>query len=428
MKPTEVKEILSHIISTISDDPSDFLQNPSKDFTRNRKLSFETIIKMMIGMGGNSLCKEIYDWFNYAEDTASVSAFVQQRNKISSKAMEYIFREMVKQCDEQILFKGYRLLAVDGSDIRLPKNKNDDNSHIKNDDNSKGYNLLHLDAMYDLMQHSYVDASIQSKKGMNEHKALVSMIEKSEATGSVIVIADRGYESFNNIAHFQEKNWNYIIRSKESYGIKYESPDSDEFDKETTITLTRRKTEDTIALIKEHPDRYRWIQPHTTFDYLLPRESKMYDLKFRIVRFKISDTTYETLFTNLPANEFPAEVLKELYKMRWGIETSFKELKYDVGLASIHSKKQDFVLQEIFSKLIMYNFAALISYHVEHPKDKRINFAKAIHFCYQYFKGKISERNLLKFVQKFMSPIRPGRVFERYQNIKKAVGFAYRIS
>ena len=55
---------------------------------------------MMIGMGGNSLCKAIYDWFNYIEDTASVSAFVQQRNKISFRAMEYIFKEMVKQCDE----------------------------------------------------------------------------------------------------------------------------------------------------------------------------------------------------------------------------------------------------------------------------------------------------------------------------------------
>lgn len=151
---------------------------------------------------------------------------------------------------------------------------------------------------------------------MNEHKALVSMIEKSEILGKVIVIADRGYESFNNIAHFQEKNWNYIIRSKESYGIKYEIPDSDEFDIETTITLTRRKTKDTMALLQENPYRYRFIQPHTTFDYILSRENKMYDLKLRIVRFKISDTAYETLFTNLPANEFPAEVLKELYKMR----------------------------------------------------------------------------------------------------------------
>ena len=428
MMPAEVKEILSHIISSLSDNPSDFLQNPSKDFSRNRKLSFETIIKLMIGMGGNSLCKEIYDWFNYSEDTASVSAFVQQRNKISSKAMEYIFREMVKQCDEQSLFKGYRLLAVDGSDIRLPKNKNDNNSYIENDENTKGYNLLHLDAMYDLKQHIYVDASIQSKKGMNEHKALVSMIEKSEIHRNVIVIADIGYESFINIAHFQEKNWNYIIRSKESYGIKYEIPDSDEFDIETSITLTRRKTKDTMALIHENPHRYRCIQPHTTFDYLLPRENKMYDLKLRIVRFKLSDTTYETLFTNLPANEFPAEVLKELYRMRWSIETSFKELKYNVGLASIHSKKQDFILQEIFSKLIMYNFAALISYQVEQPKSKRINFAKAVHFCYQYFKGNISETSLLKMVQKFSSSIRPGRVFERFKNIKNAVGFAYRIS
>jgi len=75
----------------------------------------------------------------------------------------------------------------------------------------------------------------------------------------------------------------------------------------------------------------------------------MYDLKFRIVRFKISDTTYEMLFINLPGNEFPAKVLKELYKIRWGIENSFKELKYDVGLAGIHSKKQDFLLQEILA-------------------------------------------------------------------------------
>ncbi len=44
MKPAKVKDILSHIISTLSDDPSDFLQNPSKDFSRNRKLSFNSII------------------------------------------------------------------------------------------------------------------------------------------------------------------------------------------------------------------------------------------------------------------------------------------------------------------------------------------------------------------------------------------------
>lgn len=38
-----------------------------------------------------------------------------------------------------------------------------------------------------------------------------------------------------NLAHFQENNWNYILRSKESYVIKYEIPDNDEFDIETNL-------------------------------------------------------------------------------------------------------------------------------------------------------------------------------------------------
>ena len=137
------------------------------------------------------------------------------------------------------MFNGYRLLAIDGSDLRLPTNKADTFSFIRNDENTKGYNLLHLDALYDLLQHVYVDASVQSKIGMNEHKAFVIMIDRSDISDKVIIIADRGYESFNNIAHCQEKSWYYIIRSKESYGIKYTTPDTDTFDLDTIITLTR---------------------------------------------------------------------------------------------------------------------------------------------------------------------------------------------
>ena len=36
--------------------------------------------------------------------------------------------------------------------------------------------VAHLNAMFDLMSKVYVDATMQGKKGMNEHSALVSMI------------------------------------------------------------------------------------------------------------------------------------------------------------------------------------------------------------------------------------------------------------
>lgn len=113
--------------------------------------------------------------------------------------------------------------------------------------------------------------------------------------------------------------------------------------------------------------------------------------------------------------------------MRWSIETSFKELKYNVGWASLHSKKQELIFQKIFSKLIMYNFTALISYSIEVIKDKRINFANAIHLCHRFYRDKIADKVLLEMLQKYLSPIRPRRSYERYQNIKKVIGFAYRI-
>ncbi|WP_143468409.1 transposase [Lachnoclostridium sp. An181] len=51
----------------------------------------------------------------------------------------------------------------------------------------------------------------------------------------------------------------------------------------------------------------------------------MYGLKIRIIRVKISDTLSETILTNVPRNEFPPEIVKELYKLHWSIETAFKE-------------------------------------------------------------------------------------------------------
>lgn len=42
-------------------------------------------------MGENSLGKELLDWFRYADDTATTSPFIQQRNKIKPEALKDIF-------------------------------------------------------------------------------------------------------------------------------------------------------------------------------------------------------------------------------------------------------------------------------------------------------------------------------------------------
>ncbi|MDP1340837.1 transposase, partial [Klebsiella variicola] len=75
----------------------------------------------------------------------------------------------------------------------------------------------------------------------------------------------------------------------------------------------------------------------------------------------LNEDTYESLVTNLDPFLFTSEDLKVLYHLRWGIETSFRELKYALGLSHFHSKKLDFIIQEIFARLIMYNFSMTIT-------------------------------------------------------------------
>ena len=57
-----------------------------------------------------------------------------------------------------------------------------------------------------------------------------------------------------------------------------------------------------------------------------------------ILRINSYDT-YECITTNLDRDEFPLEKIKKIYKMRWRIETTFKELKYAVGLNALAQDK-----------------------------------------------------------------------------------------
>ena len=169
----EIKSTLLNSIKNISKISWLFSTNPEKDFSRNRKLSFEKMMTSILCMGGGSLTNELMDCFSCSSDTPSTSAFVQQRAKILPEAFETLFRMFTDSIAANSLYKGYRLLAVDGSDLQIPTDKNDTDSYYPGTNGQKPYNLLHLNALYDLCVHTYVDAIVQKSHVQNEHKAFV---------------------------------------------------------------------------------------------------------------------------------------------------------------------------------------------------------------------------------------------------------------
>ena len=135
--PERVRSALFHAIKKTAANLDACVKIPGKDFSRKRKLPLQTMLLMLIGMGSGSLSKELYDWFGYTSSTATASAFVQQRNKIRPEAVKMIFNEFVSSTTPTATFQGYRLFAVDGSDLRLPSDPTNDFSLIRN---AKGQN------------------------------------------------------------------------------------------------------------------------------------------------------------------------------------------------------------------------------------------------------------------------------------------------
>ncbi len=57
-----VWHILNGIITRMSNNSSQFANNPDKNFKRNVKIPFTNLVNMLLSFGGNSPNKELYDY------------------------------------------------------------------------------------------------------------------------------------------------------------------------------------------------------------------------------------------------------------------------------------------------------------------------------------------------------------------------------
>ena len=87
-----LKNVLFHNIKNLSDVCSIFCVNPDTDFTRNRKLDFETTMKIVLCMGASPIKDELLKFNDFSIAIPSASAFVQARSKIKPEAFRTLFR------------------------------------------------------------------------------------------------------------------------------------------------------------------------------------------------------------------------------------------------------------------------------------------------------------------------------------------------
>ena len=436
----KLKDAIAHVSNNIQE----YVVNPGSDFTRGGKLPPDILMALLIGQGSKSSRNELIEAFNFKEDHPTESALVQKRAKLQPSAFSEVFYRFNNALEPLNDDSKYRFFGADGSTFTFLSDSrfSDDDYFTTQGNSAAGCYSVHLTAFLDLDTDRYSDAVIQPITQKDEYGAFSTIVDRHPlpASAHAVFIADRGFCSFNNMAHVIKRTQYFLFRSKDihSKGIlsNIDLPPEDEFDISLNFVIVRRQLKN-----RKLPDGYvRFVGKNVAFDFVDYGSDDYFVIPVRIVRFRLSSGEYESLITNLPADEFPPQRLKEIYFRRWGIETSFRTLKYTVGTSKFHARKASYILQEIWARLISYNFTSAVISCVKIPTKQtkhpyKISIAAAVLICRKLIFTVIvpadsSRLNVIQLLARELVPIRNGRSFPRLStaHFRRPAYFTYRPS
>ena len=392
-----------------------YVKDPLRDFTRNGTFSFQRTMLFLTQMESHSTNREIHDFFLPLGRPVTQSAFVQARDKLNAEAFPTLFQQFNSKYPFRKTLFGLHILAVDGSDLNIPADKKDCSTFISYNSKQGGYHQMHINLMYDLIEKRYTDVVIQPRAEIREVAAACSMVQRNAIRQNCLYICDRGFESLNLMALIASQGNFFLIRAKEIHASVspfqlVPVPEDEEFDIAAKFLVTRNP-----KLWKEDPSLYKLIHNKRDFDLIAPADRKStYELRFRLIKIRLENGSYEYLVTNLPIRKYPTSMMKDLYHLRWGIEVSFLFLKYGIALNYFHSVKREFLIQEIYSRLILSNFISLVVSCAELPYTGtayryKISYSDAIYKCRSFLVGNAAYADVLPLLLRDRVPVRPNR-------------------
>lgn len=174
------------------------------------------------------------------------------------------------------------------------------------------------------------------------------------------------------------------------------------------------------------------IAEHKDTLFIYPASHNKKTLALRSVHFLLEDGSTEYLVTNLMPEQMPAENFSDLYRLRWGVESKYRELKNRLEIEAFNSVKPVSVRQEFFAAMYLSNLAAII----KSEADSRVIASAGNRHHYQsnrsYILNRIKKRiihllrsspsvcnkmisQIVEESAKILSVIRPNRKFGRYR-------------
>ena len=331
----------------------------SKAFTRNRALPFAIVVASVLRNSLKSLQNVVNELMTDCNRSpVSGSAYSLARYKLKHTAFIELNRKAIVEtvyADGQYhRFRGMRVLGVDGSKILLPDSK-DVRAEFGTASYSQGadseiqgeHPFALASVLYDVLNRVVLTAEL-GKADAYEVDLAVQHLE--HACPGDLLVMDRNYPSYRMLAELTRRDLDFVIRcSSSSFSAARK--------------MFKGKGPDT-QIVRLHPSAGRLTQIR---ELGLPQT-----LTVRFVRVRLNTGEWEVLVTSLiDEQNFPTEDFRELYYLRWGVETFYGVLKTRLGLENFTGIKAEAVRQDFFSTLYLSGLESVLTADAQAQLDMR---------------------------------------------------------
>lgn len=373
----------------------------------------------------SSLARELERFFDQAcpgTEPPTDAAFCQARHKVLPEAFSELNRILLEEFYQQRpvhRWKGWRVLAVDGSTVRLRGVNAACAAAFAGTegwDPEPGTPLARISLCYDVLNHLSLEAVI-APYGVSEQALAAGQVQIC-GPGDLVLL-DRNYGSYRLFRDLANRSVRFCARLK-------------------TRQWTRR-----LGDFLEAADRDRTVVWEPDAEQRRQGEElgiPAGPLRVRLVKVGLPTGELEVLITNLEPEEASVEELAELYARRWGVEEEYKFAKSRSELERWSGKSHRAVEQDFHGRILLENLSTLFSQEAGAAVAERTQ-----HLRYQYQVNRTRGLSLLRdalygllalpeqvgqLLQRLTRrsakkpcPIRPGRRFPR--NFRPQTDFSF---
>jgi Transposase DDE domain len=398
-----------------------------KSFVRDRILTFPIMLLFFVNLAKKTLQVSLNSFSNLCDlPSVTKQAFSKARKNLSAKAFVLLNRKLLEEyyTDNQYsTWKGFRVLAVDGSDIQLPQ-KESLKSKFGRAINGRGPTLAmaKLSCAYDVLNQKTLDVQLDRCKSSERDLAVkhIEAIQQLQHDTKDLYIFDRGYPSLGILFYLLSQNKDFLMRCSfvSCFSEVREVVESGKKDALVRLHAKDATNQQITELKKRDPS--------------LDRKTAYIDI--RVVVVKLENGEKELLITSLINKEiYSKNELKELYGLRWRKEENYKWYKVGFELENFSGNSELAVEQDIFALIFTANIASLIMEEAQEDLEKECE-GKDLKYKYKINKriaiaslkdelvaGLLDPcfdmeglcKQLKEEFKKNLCPVRPGRKFHR---------------